>query len=408
MRVLLLSNFYFPEKTGIGVTATDCARFIKELGHKVTVVTTMPYYPEWEVPEEYRSSFYRAETIFDIPVKRVWLYVPKTPSTLKRILHELSGSTLSFLRSLFIRTDLVLCMSPPLTLGFASLVLAKLRGKKYWCCIKDIQPDAAIDLGMLNNPLMKSVSFWMERHMYRGAEKILVLSEGMGGNIIAKGVPKEKIVVVPDSIDCRELAATDRSRYETEFRQGHNLGNSFVVLYSGNLGIKHNVEIIAECAALLRDNPDVRFFICGEGAAKPAVATIIEREKLTNITLLPLCPREELGDMLCSADVLLAPQRKEVRDIVVPSKLLAYLSTGRPIVASATSDSESAKLLRENQAGLVVEPENAAELVKALLRLKDNEAEAKSLGQCGAELVKTRYDHSIVKERYYEPLFKNL
>ena len=90
MKVLLMTNFFHPEKTGIGVTATDCARFVRGLGHDVTVLTTLPYYPDWEVFPEYRGKFFSREELEGIPVLRTWLYVPKEPSTLKRILHEIS------------------------------------------------------------------------------------------------------------------------------------------------------------------------------------------------------------------------------------------------------------------------------------------------------------------------------
>lgn len=404
MRILLLSNFFSPEKTGIGVTATDSARYLSELDHDVEVITTVPYYPEWSVASEYRNRLLVRDTVDGIPTTRVWMYVPSQPTTLKRVLHEISGAASMFLASLFKRCDLILCMSPPLSLGFAAMILAKLRRRPYWCYVLDIQPDAAIELNMLNNPLVRRVSVWMERWMYRGADLILLLSEGMQSNLERKGVPAEKLRIIPNSVDLKELRNIDFSG--TPFRERCGLADEFVILYSGNLGIKHNVEIIAECAEALREEPEFRFVVVGDGAAKESLLRIIDRHNLTNISLHPLCEREELPEMIHSADVLLAPQRKEVTDIVVPSKLLTYLASGTPVVASVASNSETAKLLLKHDAGTVVPPEDVHALCQALREIKANPNEARERAERGLAMVRELFDRGVVKDRYYQPLFQ--
>ena len=406
MKITILSNFFYPEKTGIGVTATDCALFLASLRHEVVVITTMPYYPNWEVPSEYRKHLFLSEIYKGLPIERVWLYVPKQPSTLKRIVHELSGSSLMILKGLFLKTNLILCISPPLTLGFLAAILAKLKRVPYWCYIKDIQPDAAINLGMLKNPLLRKLSQWMEKQMYKHSDRILVLSEGMSENIHAKSISKEKIAIVPDSIDTSELQSNVKNDIaSSKFRRKYGLESKFLVLYSGNLGIKHNVEIIVECARKLRDDENLFFAIVGDGAAKKRVEKLISEYKLTNVGLFPLCERSDLGDMLASADVLLAPQRKEVVDIVVPSKLLAYLTSGSAVIASADGESESAKLLKQHQAGEVVDAENVDHLSAQIQKLQDSPSLRKKLGQNGIELIKSHFDHQVVIDKYYAPLF---
>ena len=403
MKVLLITNFFAPEKTGIGVTATDCAKFISDLEHEVVVVTGMPYYPEWKVHRQYRGKLFYNETIEGIPVKRSWLYVPRQPSTLKRIIHEISLSGMAFFRALCIPGDLILCISPALSLAFVSAILSKIKRKKFWCSIKDIQPDAAIDLGMLKNKWIIKFSKFMESFVYNTAEKIIVLSDGMKQNIANKGIAEEKIAVVPDSIDISELSVEPNSG--SRFRKANSLEDKFLVLYSGNLGIKHNVELIVECAKELQKETEIYFAVVGRGAAQESLERKIEDYQLENIKLYPLVEREDLGDMLCSADLLLAPQKREVVDIVVPSKLLAYLTSKRPIIASVNSSSEAARLLTKYNAGVVTEPENSKDLAQAILSCRENPQWAAKLGEAGFNLVASSFDHSVILKRYYQPLF---
>jgi colanic acid biosynthesis glycosyl transferase WcaI len=110
--------------------------------------------------------------------------------------------------------------------------------------------------------------------------------------------------------------------------------------------------------------------------------------------------------MLRSSDVLLAPQRKEVTDFVMPSKLLAYFTSGRPVIACANPDSEIGRVFSEYGAGVLVEPENAAALARAILMLKDDPLKASDLGRRGFDFVLANHDHAVVRDRYYRPLFE--
>ena len=406
MRVLVFTSYFYPEKTGIGVTATDCARFIKSYGHDVTVVTAMPFYPEWRIHDEYRGKFLCTEELEGIVVKRHWLYVPERLSTLKRIIYELSFGSLAFVRLLFSRYDLLIIISPPLSAGVVAVVVNMLRRKKLWSYIKDIQPDAAITLGMLRNKFVIAVSRWMEKVLYQNSDKVLVLSEGMKRNIAAKDVASEKLEVVPDSIDIDELyCKSAHDRAISRFRKKYNLQDRFLVLYSGNLGVKHNVEIIVECAQRLAADKEIFFAIVGQGASRPRLEEMIAEHKLENVGLFPLAERVDLPDMLCSADVLLAPQRREVIDIVVPSKLLSYLGSGRPVIASAHPDSEAATILTTHDAGILIPPEEPDELAAKVQKVKSEPEWAAAIGSRGRELVRGMFHHDVVRDGPYGRLF---
>ncbi len=403
MKVLLTSLYFYPEKVGISVTATDCAKFIAGFGHEVSVICGMPFYPEWKIHRDYKNKLWKTEKLENIGLKRVWVYVPQKPSPIKRILHEATFSFLVLLRSVIQRFDLLLCISPPLTLGFVSVLVAMVKKKKLWFFVKDIQPDAAVDLGMIRNKKFIKLMFWVEKFIYAHSEKIIVLSEGMARNLTAKGVPRAKILIIPDSIDVKELAP--RKSSVSKFRRRYALDDRFLVLYSGNIGVKQNPAIIVECAKLLQDNPEIFFAVVGEGAMKKPVQELINKYGLSNIRIFPLCERCELGDMLASADVLLAPQRREVKDIVVPSKLLAYFTSKRPVLAAAHPSSEVAKIINGNQAGIVVAPEDVKAMANGILSLKMNKNKADEIGERAYQFLSSTFSHEIVKEKFYKPLF---
>ena len=403
-KLLLVTPNFFPDKTGIGVTATDCARFLSELGHEVSVVSAVPYYPEWKVHEGYRGKLFSEELIQNCRVTRVCLYVPQKKTTLRRIFHELSFSLLVLLRVVSKRFDQIICITPPLSTAAAVATVAWVRRKPFATYVKDIQPDTAICLGMLRNSLVIAGSKLLEKWVYRRSSRVFVLSEGMRRNLIEKGVAREAVQVIPDSIETDVLGNSSASERE-KFKKLWEGEGKFVVLYSGNIGVKQNPELIVDIANLLKDEEGVLFIVVGDGVMKEALVSKAEQYDLQNIRFFPLCERKDLGAMLSSADVLLAPQKKEILEVALPSKILAYLCSRKPIIAAAHEASEVARVLTENQAGLVVEPEDPVSIAEKILELKDNPVKAREQGERGYAFVSSRFDHTVVKESYYRPLF---
>lgn len=402
MKILLFTANYAPEKTGIGVISENCANFLKELGHEVSVITAMPHYPEWEIHSKYKGKIFSTEKINGITVHRVWLYVPKVASTVNRLLHELSFAALSLFRSLTIDCDLILNISPPLSASLSSVILSYLRKKTLWTYIQDIQPDTAINLGMLKNQSTIKIAKTIEKLLYFRASKILVLSEEMSSNISNKGVDKNKIKIVPYSVDVSLLSKSRKRKNETLI-----IDNKFIVLFSGNIGVKHDPDTIINCAKELSNRKDIYFIIAGEGAEKERVIKRIEAEQIENVQVVPLCEKEQLGRVLKSANVLLCTQKRNVSDLVLPSKLLAYLSSGRPVIASVENESNIFSELLDKNAILSIEPENVEALKKAILKLKRDEELSKKIGKAGQRFVKSKFDNSVVLEKVYKKLFED-
>ena len=404
-RILLITTNFYPEKTGIGVVATNFSKMLREIGCEVDVLTAMPYYPEWEIHKDYRGKVFYTEIINSVKVRRVWLYVPKKVNTLRRLFHEASFAFFVFFRALFIPCEVILFISPPLSAAPTCVALSFIKRCALWTYIQDVQPDAAIALGMLRNKFMIGLSKVLESLMYNNSKKILVLSEAMKRNINGKGVPVDKLHIIPNATMINEFKVSFTDPKQSVFRIELGLADKFLAVYSGNIGVKQNPLILIEAAKILKPHSDIFIAVVGDGALRKEMQDKIAQYNLSNIKVFPLRPEELMGDMLVSADVLLAPQREEVVDFVMPSKLLSYLASKTPVIASANKFSDLAIVLSENNAGMVCEPNDPQLLANCILELKNRPELAKSLAESGQKYLADNFSKETIISKYIKPIF---
>jgi len=242
------------------------------------------------------------------------------------------------------------------------------------------------------------LAHWLELFIYRRMAGIGVIAPGFRTNLIRKGVPKEKIEILPNYID---TAYIQHGPSTNHFRTAHGIPeDAFVVVYSGSVALKQGLQTFVEAAAELRGNPQVRFCLIGEGPYLDELKSLAGRLQLTNIQFMPIQPRATLTRLLAEADVLVVTQTKAVTDIVFPGKLLYYMASGRPILAAVSSESETGTFIAESEVGLVVPPEEPATLASAILRLKADPERAAELGANGKRVCATGFGRANVLARF--------
>lgn len=372
---------YFPELTGIAVYTTGMAEYLVQKGFYVTVYTAFPYYPDWLKHEGDKGRYFRKEVINGVEICRSYVYVPNPVNTLKRIMHELSfilSSTVNYLMGP--RADLTIVVSPPLFTGLPVWLLAGLKGSKVLFHVQDLQPDAAIELGMLRAGLFAGLLYKIEKVIYDRVDWVSTVCLGMLERILKKGVAREHSFLLRNWGNEDVISPRDKN---TEYRHKYSLNGKYVVLYAGNFGVKQGINIVAEAAEKLKYRTDIQFVMAGNGAVKPWLLGHVNSKRLNNITLLPTQPFERLSELLATADVSIVPQRKEAKNIVLPSKLLNIMASGRPVIATAEPDSELGRTINTANCGLLVEPENADELAKAIIYFKDHLQKASESGTNG-------------------------
>jgi colanic acid biosynthesis glycosyl transferase WcaI len=399
-RVAIVSSNFWPERTGTSQTVGEFAKFLSDQGIEVRVATALPYYPEWRIWDDYRGTLWRTDRDNRMTVFRAWHFVSPTPSTFTRLLHELTLSVLGAPRMLQAMwgADLVYVVSPDLVFAFTGMLLALVERRRRVLVVKDVMPDAAIELGMLRNPVAIAVSRWMARCLYRWAGEIYTLGEGMRRRIAREVESAGKVRIVPDTIDAAELEPVP---YDVnDFRRRFVPSGTFAVLHTGNMGKKQDLELLLRAADRLRDDRAVHFYVFGDGAAREPFLQLRESLRLNNVSLHPLQDRSMLRHMLSGADVVLVSQLPEVVDIVVPSKLLTALGAGAMIVAACAPDSETARLVNECAGGLVIPASDDEALVRVLQRIRAGEVDVTQHRRRAREFAVQKFDRRAV----YGPL----
>lgn len=346
MRFLIHGINYAPELTGIGKYTSEMAEWLTSRGQEVRVVTAPPYYPEWKVGEGYDGRRYRRERRAGVEIWRCPLWVPAAPSGLKRLIHLASfalSSLLVMLVQIAWRPQVTLVVEPPFFCAPIALLTAKLSGGTSWLHIQDFEIDAAFELGMLPrrggvDRFVSGVETWLMRRF----DRVSSISASMVQKLYDKRVAPERILLFPNWVDTDLIRPDDAAGKAFRQRAGISL-EAVVVLYSGNMGEKQGLEILIEAARRLEEDPSVIFLICGDGGAKSRLVRMAEG--LPNIRFFPLQPLEHLNELLNAADLHALPQRADVADLVMPSKLTGILSCGGAVVATANTGTELATVI---------------------------------------------------------------
>lgn len=398
--VSIVSINYAPEITGIGVYSTGMARYLAAAGHRVVVHTGFPYYPMWAKAGSDRRTRFREHMEEGVRVRRNYLYVPTKPTVLRRILHELSfvmNATFSYLMGP--KTDVTIIVSPPLFLGLPVAALAWIKGSKVLFHVQDLQPDAAVELGMMRRGFATRALFALERWTYRWADKVSAISPGMLRKIEAKGVDPRKLVLFRNWADDNVVKPQSR---ETRFRKSWELGDRFVVLYAGNLGVKQGLCSVLDAAERLRDRKDIVFVIVGDGGEKRNLMEHARRRALENVQFRPLQAISDLSELLATSDISIVPQRRAVSDIVLPSKINNLLGSGRPIVVCADVGTDLHRVITDANCGLVVGPDDSEALARALVTLCDSPEMRATMSANGRRLVETTLSQDVVLGQFQD------
>jgi colanic acid biosynthesis glycosyl transferase WcaI len=401
MRVIVWGINYAPEFTGIAPHSVALCEFLRGLGHDVETVTSFSYYPTWQKRPEDRGRLYRTDTVNDVRVHRCWHFVPAKVSALKRILHEGSFVFTSTLRVLTLpRPDVYVVVSPPLLLGAAGWFAGKLKRTPFVFHVQDMQPDAAVGLGMLKASWFTRALYGLEAFAYRHAARVSGITRGMLKTFRKKGVPESKLIYFPNAIDLKSAASAPA---RGEFRSRHGFApDEFLAVYAGNLGVKQGLDVLLETAPLLRD-PRIRFLICGDGAQREALAARAREINLPNFSMLPLQAGRDYQALLVDADLCFITQQAGAGNSFFPSKLLGLLAEAKPVVTVAAPECELALSLGEGGFGVNVPPGRPRELADLLDALAKDPERLAQFGAAGRRYVE-QFEKGKVMHNFSEEL----
>ncbi|WP_232364996.1 WcaI family glycosyltransferase [Salinimonas marina] len=327
-----------------------------------------PYYPEWQAGEGYSSARYRTEQIDGATIHRCPLYIPKTVTTAKRLLHLFSFAISSGVRLFSLckqKYDVVFLVQPTFFCAPLTLLFCKLTGTKAVMHIQDYELDAMLGLGLANNNFFTRSLKKVERWYLKRFDMVSSISYSMLELARHKGVGEEKLLFFPNWTNTDFVTPDTPGQI---FRKNHGFSEQDkLVLYAGNMGHKQGLEIILESARTFTQQTDVKFVMVGAGAYVETLKSLAQQYQLTNVFFLPLQEWEDVPAMLATADIHLVVQKRGAADVVLPSKLTNILAAGGDAIITAEPETELGKLCEKfNGIYNLIEPESSHALTAAI------------------------------------------
>jgi colanic acid biosynthesis glycosyl transferase WcaI len=297
-------------------------------------------------------------------------------------------------------------VAPALFCAPAALWLGRLCGQKTvtWLHVQDFELDAAFQLGLLKGNGIRGLAETWERRTMRRFDRVSSISDAMLEHAVGKGVAAEKSLLLPNWVDIQGIHAQSRiQRKENSYRRELGLEpEQLVLLYSGSMNKKQGLELLVEVIQSLSNDKQLVWILAGEGPGQAAVAEATRG--LTQVRLMPLQPIERLNDWLNLADIHLLPQKAAAADLVLPSKLLGMLASGRPVVAASPSGSALGAMAE--RAGCRVEPGDPQGFAQAVDILTTNEELRIQLGRQARAIAVNRFDMQRVLQRFEKDAFR--
>ena len=405
MRLAVLCPHFAPDLAPTGVVITRIVEELAARGHRLDVVTALPWYEHHRVEREWSGRLVRTEPTAWGTVTRVHPFPTDKRSIPRRAVAFGGFSALAGLWGLRGgRADGVLAMSPPLTLGLTGRAMATARRAPLVFNIQDVFPDVAVELGAISNERVIDAARRLERASYRAADAVTVLSDDLRDNVAAKLPPAErsKVRVIPNFVDTAAVRPLDRM---TSYRRQLGIGAETVVMYAGNVGLSQSLELILAAAEKLSHREDIVFVVNGGGSARPD----LERRAMgmTNVRFADYQPSDRLAEVLATGDVHVVPLKRGLARSSVPSKTYSILAAGRPLVASVDIGTEVARVVERAGAGVAVAPEDPAAFLDAVAGLVDDPEGRASMGAAGRAFVEQWASPAAVAGAY-EALFTEL
>jgi glycosyltransferase involved in cell wall biosynthesis len=288
----------------------------------------------------------------------------------------------------------VFASSTPLTIGIAGLATARLKRVPFVFEIRDLWPAVPVQLGALRSRTAVRSAEWLERRLYEGAERIVVLSEGAQQDLERRGVPSEKLALIPNAAD---LDVFRPGVVDADFRARHGLEGRFVALYAGAMGRANGLDQLVDAADRLRGSR-VMIVALGDGGERARLERRVQELGLDNLLFLPPVAKEQLAGIVGAADVTLtifAPY--PVLETNSPNKFFDSLAAGKPVVVNL--DGWLRRLVDEHDAGAWVPAGDPAALAAALTELADDEARVERMGRNARALAEREFSRDLMAER---------
>jgi colanic acid biosynthesis glycosyl transferase WcaI len=406
VKFLFLTQYFAPEASAAPIRLAAIIRELRQLGHDVEVVTAMPNYPVGRIFDGYRGKFYTCEIWEGVRVHRLWLYAAVGKGW-RRYLNYLTFTLASFVGVFKAgKADCLFVESPPLSLSVPGFLYCKFQRVPFVFYVADLWPDAVRDnLALNGDGVTLQLARLLERWSYRKADYVCAVTEGILADLENRGVPQRKLLFLPNGVDLEQFAPMPP---DDRLKQKLGLQDKEIVLYAGTHGYAHGVERILEAARVLQERrPECHFVFVGDGSAKPMLKREAAKLGIHNVTFLDPVPPEKVGSLfsiaLCG---LVSLNESSISQHTRPAKSLTAMSCGRPVVYIGPG--EGGRLVRNANAGLVLESGEPHAIADAICRLAADPALAARLGRNGRKFVEEYLPWPLLVRRWLHDLTRRM
>lgn len=434
MKVMQLTGYFLPEKAASIYLTENRLEAFAEAGFDTVIWASRPTRGlSDEEYQEYKSK--KLETMYGgkVTVHRFAMYREGKNPLLRALRYSLNWIIQLWKGLREKDVDCIYLASTPPIQGMLGAFIKKFRGIPFVYNLQDIFPDSLFNNGLANKGgMLWKIGRVIENFTYKHADKIIVISEDFKKNIMAKGVPEEKIVVVYNWVD--QNAVVDVKRDENKLFDKYGLDkDKFYVAYSGNIGLSQNMEMLLSVAEEFlngsessnglsfdsaqepkgeESNPsnssnssnpysDIHFVLVGEGAALENVKRTVAEKKLENVHLLPFQPYEDISHVFSLGDVSLVISKPGTGAASVPSKTWSIMSASRPVLANF-DENELKSIVEQNECGIFTKAGDKETFKEAILKLYNDRNLCKEYGKNGRKFVMENLTREVGTQKYVD------
>ena len=414
MKVLQLTGYFLPEKAASIYLTENRLEAFGKAGIDTVIWASRPTRGlSDEEYEEYKHK--KLEMMYDgkVTVKRFAMYREGRNPILRALRYSLNWIIQLWKGLREKDVDVIYLASTPPIQGMLGAFIKKFRGIPFVYNLQDIFPDSLFNNGLANKGgLLWKIGRVIENCTYKNADKIIVISEDFKKNIMAKGVPEEKIVVVYNWVD--QNAVVDIPRERNKLFDAYGLDRSkFYVTYNGNIGLSQNLDMLLSVAEEFQSAKvqafhgneicctDIHFVLVGNGAYLDEVKRIIAEKKLENVHLLPFQPYEDISHVFSLGDASLVISKPGTGAASVPSKTWSIMSASRPVLANF-DENELKQIVKKHHCGIFTKAGDKEAFKQSILALYNNREMAVEMGKNGRQFVMDNLTREVGTQKYVD------
>ncbi len=399
MHILIIHQAFASINEPGGTRHYELAQYLSARGHRVTVIASPVSYLTGEKTPSQPPPFSENMGEGQIEILRASVYSAHHKSFLHRVLAFFSFMLSSFWIGLGVKNvDVVWGTSPPISQGVTAWILARLKSAEFLFEVRDLWPQFAIAVGVLKNYWLIRAMEWLERRLYRAAERVMVNSPGYVEHVKSRGA--KRVELIPNGADPSMFDPADDG---AEFRRAHHLDEKFVAMYAGAHGMSNDLEVVLEAARQLEDAPEVEIVFVGDGKEKAALMARAAAMSLHNVTFLPSVPKSGMAEALAASDACIAIL-KPLEDYkrTYPNKVFDYMAAGRPVALAI--DGVIREVVEAADCGLFAAPGNPSALADALRQLASDRARSRAMGLHGRTYLEEHFSRETMAENLLKML----